>query len=143
MWPCYFHIIYSSIFELKPFFSFRVFYLLSQFLCLLTCLSLAFSFVFLLVLKGIFWFLFALFLMLWMLVTLNKAKFSLQKRLKTFRKIPALIWILVTVCKIEFTSWKTSILFKCSFSCPLISTIIIFSKAHAIACFHTLISKLE
>ena len=37
-----------------------------------------------------------LFLVLWMLVTVGKVKFSLQKILITFNKIPALLQILVT-----------------------------------------------
>ena len=39
----------------------------------------------------------------------HKAKTSLWKRLKTFSTIPALVWILVTIYNIEFTSWKTII----------------------------------
>ena len=53
---------------------------------------------------------FLVFLMLWILVNVNKAK--------TLNKILALVWIFVTVCKIEFTLWKTLITFTCSFTCP-------------------------
>ena len=54
----------------------------------------------------------------WMLVTVDKTKFSL-------RKIPAFGWMLFTAHKIEFTSWKQLVTFTCS----LTSVIIIFSKA--------------
>ena len=60
---------------------------------------------------------FVLFRMLWMLVTVDKTKFSLWK-------IPAFGWI---SHKIECTSWKG----LGTFTCSLTSVIIIFSKAKA------------
>ena len=54
--------------------------------------------------------LFVLFLMLWMLVSVNKTKFSQRKTLKTFFKIPAFVWMLVTVFKIMININKIHIL---------------------------------
>ena len=81
---------------------------------------------------------FVLFQMLWMLVNVNKAKFSLQNILIAFWQNPGLrVPMLVTMYNIMFTPWNILITFVHSLKCPLLSTIIIFSKAHAMSCFHT------
>ena len=115
------------------FFSFRLLYLSTRFFCLLTCLSLNFSVAFHLRLHLVSEFLFfVLFRMLWMMVTMNKVKFSLQKTMITFSKFPATGCV---VYKIEFTSWKTFTIFIRSVVCPLTSAII-FSEAHGVSYFH-------
>ena len=86
---------------------------------------------------------FFIFLMLWMLVTVNRAKFLLQKKMNPCGKTPVLVWMLVTVKKIEFTSWKILIIFTWSLMCTLTSAIIIFFEAHVMSCFHTWNFKLE
>ena len=115
------------------FFSFRLLYLSTRFFCLLTCLSLNFSVAFHLRLHLVSEFLFfVLFRMLWMMVTMNKVKFSLQKTMITFSKFPATGCV---VYKIEFTSWKTFTICIRSVVCPLTSAII-FSEAHGVSYFH-------
>ena len=115
------------------FFSFRLLYLSTRFFCLLTCLSLNFSVAFHLRLHLVSEFLFfVLFRMLWLMVTMNKVKFSLQKTMITFSKFPATGCV---VYKIEFTSWKTFTIFIRSVVCPLTSAII-FSEAHGVSYFH-------
>ena len=115
------------------FFSFRLLYLSTRFFCLLTCLSLNFSVAFHLRLHLVSEFLFfVLFRMLWMMVSMNKVKFSLQKTMITFSKFPATGCV---VYKIEFTSWKTFTIFMRSVVCPLTSAII-FSEAHGVSYFH-------
>ena len=85
-----FYITYRSnscIDHLFLLFRHTFFYLSTALLCLLTCLSLkvavAFHIGFYLVAKLLF---FVLFQMLWVLVTLNKAKFLPQQTLITFSK---------------------------------------------------------
>ena len=121
-------------------FSVRVLYSATRFLSLLTCFSLEFSVAFHLVSEFLF---FVLFWMLWMLVTVNNALFSLWKTLITFSKIPTLGWMLVILCKMEFASRKILITFTCSLICSLTSAIIIFSEAHGMSCFHTRNFKLQ
>ena len=121
-------------------FSIRVLYSATRFLSLLTCFSLEFSVAFHLVSEFLF---FVLFWVLWMLVTLNNALFSLWKTLITFSKIPTLGWMLVILCKMKFASRKIFITFTCSLICPLTSAIIIFSEAHGMSCFHTRNFKLQ
>ena len=121
-------------------FSVRVLYSATRFLSLLTCFSLEFSVAFHLVSEFLF---FVLFWVLWMLVTLNNALFSLWKTLITFSKIPTLGWMLVILCKMKFASRKILITFTCSLICPLTSAIIIFSEAHGMSCFHTRNFKLQ
>ena len=99
----YFHIMYQSIFCIEHlFFSFffKLLYLSTQFLCLLICLSLEVLVAPHLVLE-LYLFLsnqviafrhicFCALSDAGMMVTVNKAMFSLQKILLTFSKIPAL-----------------------------------------------------
>ena len=116
------------------FFSFRLLFLSTRFLCILACLSLEFTVAFHLgfgfhLVSGFLVFL--LFQMLRMLVTMNKC--SLRKTINLSK-------ILVMSCavyKTEFTLWKAFITFTWPFVCPLDSVIIIFSKAHGISCFYT------
>ena len=123
--------MYQSISSIKHlFFSFSSDFFLYQLdFCLLIYSSLELSVAFHLASEFLF---FVLFQMLWMLVTVNKAKFLLRKILLTFSKIYALEWILVTVYKNEFTSWKTLITFKCSPIWPFTFAIIFFSEESSI-----------
>ena len=129
-------------------FSFRLFYLSVRFLCLLTCLSLEF-FIYLFFVCLPFCFgvsVFVLFRALWILVTVNKAKFSLQKALITLSKTPSLVWMLFTVYKIYIiivfiiATFRRQLIYR--LISPPISTSIIFSEALGISCFHTRILKL-
>ena len=72
---------------------------------------------------------FVLFRMQWMLVTVNKARFSLRKTLVTFSEISAMRCALY---KIEFAPWKTY-----SLVCRRTSAIIISSEAHGMSCLNT------
>ena len=109
----------------------------TRFLSLLTCLSLEFY--------GAFHFgfhpvwissnFFVLFRMQWMLVTVNKARFSLRKTLVTFSEISAMR---CAVYKIEFAPWKTY-----SLVCRRTSAIIISSEAHGMSCLNRRNSRLE
>ena len=85
---------------------------------------------------------FVLFRMLWMLVTVDKAKFSLRKTLITFNEVLALTQMLFIVYKSECRSLKTLINLH-AYLCPLTSAIIIFSKAHDMSCFHSRNFRLE
>ena len=129
-------------------FSFRLFYLSVRFLCLLTCLSLEF-FIYLFFVCLPFCFgvsVFVLFRVLWILVTVNKAKFSLRKALITLSKTPSLVWMLFTVYKIYIiivfiiATFRRQLIYR--LISPPISTSIIFSEALDISCFHTRILKL-
>ena len=79
----YFHIMYLSISSVEHLFFFfycKLRYISTQFLCLLTCLSFAQSWIFCYLLSCCFGvYIFVLFWMLWMLLNENKAKFLLQK----------------------------------------------------------------
>ena len=129
-------------------FSFRLFYLSVRFLCLLTCLSLEF-FIYLFFVCLPFCFgvsVFVLFRVLWILVTVNKAKFSLRKALITLSKTPSLVWMLFTVYKIYIiivfiiATFRRQLIYR--LISPPISTSIIFSEALDISCFNTRILKL-
>ena len=79
-----------------------------------------------------------------MLVTVKKANSSLQKGLLTFNKISTFGWMLVTVCKTEFTSWKTLITFTCTLDNIHMHTYMsayfcfyYFSEAHGMLHFRT------
>ena len=77
---------------------------------------------------------FILFRMLWMIITMSKAKFSLLKTLITFSKCLATGW---AIYKIKCTSWKAFLTLTYFLVCLLASAIIIFSEAHGMSCFHT------
>ena len=108
-------------------FSVRVLYSATRFLSLLTCFSLEFSVAFHLVSEFLF---FVLFWMLWMLVTVNNALFSLWKTLITFSKIPTLGWMLVILCKMKFASRKILITFTCSLIYARLLPPLLFSLKH-------------
>ena len=84
---------------------------------------------------------FVLFLILWMLVTVNKVTFSLRKTFITFSNILAKE---CGVYKTEFALLETFYLtFTFSLVCPLSSVIIIFSEACGMSWFHKWNFKFE
>ena len=94
-----------------------------------------FNFLLLSILFWNFCFFFIFFRMLWMLVTVNKAKFSPRKKLVTIVKSQH-----VPCIRLSLHHVKT---FRCSFVYPLTFAIIIFSEAHGMSCFHTRNFKLQ
>ena len=120
-----YYVSINSFIKLFLFFSFRPFYLSTQFICILTCSSLEFSAAFYFVFHSVSEFLFfVLFWMQWKLVTANKAKFPLQK---TFSK--TLAWSMLCI-RLSLHHEKHML------PCPPTSAIV-SSKAHGMSCFHT------
>ena len=112
------------------------FHLSNSVLCLLTCMSFEFSVVlhigFYLVSEFLF---FALFQRLWMLVTVNKAKFSPQET-STFSKTSA--WVVPCIrLSLHHEKYLKHSHSHLEFASSFTSAIIIFSEAHGMSCFHT------
>ena len=108
----------------------------------LTCMSFEFSVVhhigFYLVSEFLF---FVLFQRLWMLVTVNKAKFSPQET-STFSKTSA--WVVPCIrLSLHHEKYLKHSHSHLEFASSLTSAIIIFSEAHGMSCFHTQNFKLK
>ena len=87
--------------------------------------------------------LFAIFWIVRMLATVNKARFSQQKTLITLVKSPPWSECWLLCIRLRYIMKNIKNVQMLTFMCPLTSAIIIFSKANGMSCFHTRNLRLE